>query len=103
MFVRSAMQAGWIKIDKEAPSGPLVRRTKEDVADSVQEALQKIAAMKIEDVDEKLKGDLRKRKLVVEVETKFYELSKGPSFNTGKTVTKLRASPETGKKTQIHL
>lgn len=77
-----AMQAGWIKIDKEAAAGPLVRRTKDDVADLVQEALQKIASMKIEDVDEKLKGDLKKRKLVVEVETKFYELTKGPSFNT---------------------
>lgn len=77
------MQAGWIKIDKEAAAGPLVRRTKDDVADLVQEALQKIASMKIEDVDEKLKGDLKKRKLVVEVETKFYELTKGPSFNTG--------------------
>ena len=35
------MQAGWIKIDKEAPSGPLVRRTKDDIDDSVQEALKK--------------------------------------------------------------
>jgi len=77
-----AMQAGWIKIDKEAPSGPLVRRTKDDIDDSVQEALKKISALKIEDVDEKLRGDLKKRKLVVEVETKYYELSKGPSFNT---------------------
>ena len=77
------MQAGWIKIDKEAPSGPLVRRTKDDIDDSVQEALKKISALKIEDVDEKLRGDLKKRKLVVEVETKYYELSKGPSFNTG--------------------
>ena len=77
------MQAGWIKIDKAAPSGPLVRRTKENVDDLVQEALQKISTLKIDDVDEKLRGDLKKRKLVVEVETKYYELTKGPSFNTG--------------------
>ena len=80
------MQAGWIKIDKEAPSGPLVRRTKENIDDLVQEALQKISTLKIEDVDEKLRGDLKKRKLVVEVETKYYELTKGPSFNTGKMI-----------------
>ena len=78
------MQAGWIKIDKGAPSGPLVRRTKENVDDLVQGALQKISSLKIDDVDEKLRGDLKKRKLVVEVETKYYELTKGPSFNTGK-------------------
>ena len=80
----TAMQAGWIKIDKEAAAGPLVRRTKDDIDDAVQEALRKIAALNIDDVDEKLRGDLKKRKLVVEVETKYYELTKGPSFNTGR-------------------
>jgi len=77
-----AMQAGWIKIDKGAPSGPLVLRTKDDIQDLVQEALQKISSLKIDDVNDKLRGDLKKRKLVVEVETKYYELKKGPSFNT---------------------
>ena len=72
-----------IDVSQPCKLARLVRRTKEDVEDSVQEALQKISAMKIDDVDEKLRGDLKKRKLVVEVETKYYELAKGPSFNTG--------------------
>jgi hypothetical protein len=78
-----AMQAGWIKIDKDCPEGPRVKRTMEDVEDAVQEALTSISKMMVDDVPEKIRGDLKKRKLVMEVETKFYELTKGPSFSTG--------------------
>uniref|UniRef100_A0A0K2TLJ3 phenylalanine--tRNA ligase n=2 Tax=Lepeophtheirus salmonis TaxID=72036 RepID=A0A0K2TLJ3_LEPSM len=71
-----AMSLGWIVIDKSDPSSILVRRKIPTVSDVTQEALKYLSKL-----NSKLKDELKKRKLLIEVVIKSYNLSKGPEFS----------------------
>uniref|UniRef100_A0A1L8DI45 phenylalanine--tRNA ligase n=1 Tax=Nyssomyia neivai TaxID=330878 RepID=A0A1L8DI45_9DIPT len=81
-----AMSQGWIKVDKSA-GAPLVKRKVDTIEDTVQKHLVEIAAGDDYRIDENLKQDYKKRKLLQEMVTKSFILSRGPEFTT--TLTKL--------------
>ena len=80
-----AMSNGWIFIDKN--DGGLVKRKVEEIEDLVQKNLGLLQQGKGDLVDEKLKSDYKKRKLVEEVIEKIYNIKKGGNFST--TITKI--------------
>eukprot|EP00092_Neocalanus_flemingeri_P038732 GFUD01042174.1.p1 GENE.GFUD01042174.1~~GFUD01042174.1.p1 ORF type:complete len:752 (-),score=236.91 GFUD01042174.1:30-2204(-) len=80
-----AMSNGWIFIDKS--DGGLVKRKLERIEDLVQKNLGLLQQGKEDLVDEKLKSDYKKRKLVEEVTEKIYNIKKGDNFST--TITKI--------------
>lgn len=73
-----AMSNGWIVIDKT--DGGKVKRKVDSIDDFVRTNLNLLAAEK--DVDEKIKTELKKRKLVEEVTEKIYRIKKGENFQT---------------------
>lgn len=75
-----AMTLGWLVIDKKHEDGPTVFRKVDDATDVVKTMLEDINTQK--KVDEKKIQDLKKRKLITPVVTKFYLVTKGTSFNT---------------------
>ena len=76
-----AMANGWIQIDK-ANGGLIVRKT-ENVEDVVQSNLKLLHENgSTTSVDEKLKNDYKKRKLLEEVTKKIYVIKKGAKFST---------------------
>jgi len=76
-----AMANGWIQIDK-AKGGLIVRKT-ENVEDVVQSTLKLLHENgSTTSVDEKLKNDYKKRKLLEEVTEKIYVIKKGAKFST---------------------
>jgi len=75
-----AMSNGWILIDKS--DGGLVKRKVEEIEDLVQKNLGLLQQGKGDLVDEKLKSDYKKRKLVEEVTEKIYNIKKGENFST---------------------
>jgi len=75
-----AMSNGWIMIDKSG--GGLVKRKVDKIEDLVQKNLGLIQLGKGDIIDEKLKSDYKKRKLVEDVTEKIYNIKKGESFST---------------------
>ena len=73
-----AMSNGWIYIDKTG--GGLVKRKVDTIEDLVK--LNLTALHQGQSIDEALKTEYKKRKLVEEVTEKIYILSKGPEFST---------------------
>lgn len=74
-----AIAAGWIQLDKSAGK-PVVRRKVDSIEDTVKDLLVRIASLKIDDVSDSQKSELKKRKLINESTIKSYDLSKGPKF-----------------------
>jgi len=75
-----AMSNGWIFIDKSDRG--LVKRKVENIEDLVQKNLGLIKQGNGDQVDDKLKSDYKKRKLVEEVTEKIYNITKGANFST---------------------
>jgi len=88
-----AMSAGWITIDKSQGS-PVVKRKVGEISDNLKQDLQKIKENKSELVDEKLKVDYKKRKLVEEVNEKHYKITPGTNFTTTITKAPTELTPE---------
>ncbi|KAL2100949.1 hypothetical protein ACEWY4_002710 [Coilia grayii] len=89
-----AMSNKWIRVDKAHEGGPRVFRMVEKIDDSVQEKLVQIQKGIANDVDEKEKNELKKRKLLAEVTVKSYWITKGPSFSTTITKQETDLTPE---------
>jgi len=78
-----AMSSGWILIQKTQPQGaPMVKRKVETITDNVKVHLELIKHGKDSSVDEKVKGEYKKRKLLEEVTEKHYKLRTGANFTT---------------------
>lgn len=75
-----AMTLGWLMIDKKHENGPTVFRKVDDATDVVKAILEDIRDKK--QVDDKKIQDLKKRKLVTSIVTKYYLLTKGSNFTT---------------------
>lgn len=80
-----AMSQGWILVDKSI-NPPLVKRKVDAIEDSVQHNLMSVANGK-NDLPANLVAEYKKRKLLQEITTKSFILSKGSAFAT--TLTKL--------------
>lgn len=80
-----AMSQGWIMVDKTV-NPPLVKRKVDKIEDSVQQNLIAIVNGKT-DLAADLVTEYKKRKLLQEITTKSFILSKGPEYAT--TLTKL--------------
>ncbi|XP_012681262.1 phenylalanine--tRNA ligase alpha subunit isoform X2 [Clupea harengus] len=89
-----AMSNKWIRVDKGHEGGPRVFRMVERIDDSVQEKMVQIQKGLANDVDEKEKNELKKRKLLTEVTVKSYWITKGPSFSTTITKQETELTPE---------
>lgn len=74
-----AIAAGWIQLDKSAGK-PVVRRKVDSIEDTVKDLLVKVSQLKLDDVNDNQKADLKKRKLISESTIKSYNLTKGPAF-----------------------
>ena len=85
MGFSKAMSNGWIMIDKA--DGGKVKRKVADIKDAVQENLNLVKEGKADAIEEKVKAELKKRKLLEEVTEKIYMIKKGPNFST--TVEKI--------------
>ena len=85
MGFSKAMSNGWIMIDKA--DGGKVKRKVADIKDAVQENLNLVREGKADAIEEKVKAELKKRKLLEEVTEKIYMIKKGPNFST--TVEKI--------------
>jgi len=75
-----AMSNGWIFIDKT--DGGIVKKKVNEIEDLVQKNLELIKQGNGESVNDKLKSDYKKRKLVEEVVEKIYKIKKGSNFST---------------------
>lgn len=82
------MSQGWILLDKSGDK-PLVKRKVDTIVDIVQNHLKDIAAGKSTSITEAIRNEYKKRKLLQEVVTKSFVISKGPEFST--TLKKLEA------------
>lgn len=80
-----AMSQGWIFVDKSV-SPPLVKRKVDKIEDVVMQNLKAVASG-TSDLAASVVTEYKKRKLLQEVTTKSFILSKGPEFST--TLTKL--------------
>ncbi|CAL8270751.1 unnamed protein product [Lota lota] len=88
-----AMSNKWIKVDKTHEGGPRVFRAVEVAVDQVREKLLQVQGGE-EQLEEKEKNELKKRKLLSEVTVKSYWISKGSSFSTTITKQETELTPE---------
>lgn len=79
-----AMSAGWILVDKSGEK-PLVKRKIPEIVDSVQAHLKALAAGDTTELNDNLKQEYKKRKLLQEVVVKSFLLKKGPEFSVSLT------------------
>lgn len=76
-----AMAHGWCAVDKSGPK-PLIRRKIDSITDTVQEHLVAVTKGLDSTISDPIKSDYKKRKLLQEVVTKSFVISKGPEFST---------------------
>ncbi|KAF0314224.1 Phenylalanine--tRNA ligase alpha subunit [Amphibalanus amphitrite] len=74
-----AVSCGWVRVDK-GPAGARVCRRVQSVTDVVRLHLAALQDSADADVSEKLKAEYKKRKLLQEVVSKSYTVSKGADF-----------------------
>lgn len=74
-----AMSAGWITMDKATK---LIKKQVETINDTVQAHLKALATGDLSEINDKLKQEYKKRKLVQEVIIKSFLLTKGVEFST---------------------
>ncbi|VTJ53960.1 Hypothetical predicted protein [Marmota monax] len=89
-----AMSNKWIRVDKSAAEGPRVFRVVDKVEDEVQRRLQLVQGGQAEELGEKERSELRKRKLLTVVTLKTYWVSKGSAFSTRISKQEAELSPE---------
>lgn len=75
------MASGWILVDKSAGK-PLVKRKIDTIIDVVQEHLHHINNGNNSDITDAIRNDYKKRKLLQEIVTKSFVISKGKEFAT---------------------
>lgn len=75
------MSQGWCYIDKSGAK-PLVKRKVESISDVVQEHLIAINKGLGDDIPDNVRIEYKKRKLLQDVVTKSFIISKGPEFST---------------------
>ncbi|CAB3407477.1 unnamed protein product [Caenorhabditis bovis] len=91
--ISKAMAAGWVAVDKSGGAVRVVR--KPGVADVVDVVRQQLEALKTGGcVSDKEKAELKKRKLISEVNIKGVKVTKGPSFTTILEKPELDLTPE---------
>jgi len=88
-----AMSAGWIKIDK-SKGVPHVLRKVDSITDNIVSNLALIKEGQGDAVNDQLKTEYRKRKLLEEVTEKHYILRKGAGFTTTITKVPTELTPE---------
>jgi len=76
-----AMSSGWIQLDK-SEGNPVVKRKVESISDKLQTHLALIQAGQADSVEDKLKSEYKKRRMLEEVTEKHYRLRKGANFST---------------------
>ncbi|CAM5169811.1 unnamed protein product [Eretmochelys imbricata] len=89
-----AMSNKWVRLDKNADGGPRIFRAVENVQDSVREKLQLVQQGEAENLEEKDRNELKKRKLLTEVVIKTYWIRKGSAFSTTVTKQETDLTPE---------
>ncbi|KIH45779.1 hypothetical protein ANCDUO_24175 [Ancylostoma duodenale] len=89
--VNKALAAGWISIDKSGGTVRLLRKSN-DVVDTVRAQLEALNIGAV--VDPKAVAELKKRKLVSEVLTKYIIVKKGPNFTTKISKPEVDLTPE---------
>uniref|UniRef100_A0A8C9PKG8 phenylalanine--tRNA ligase n=1 Tax=Spermophilus dauricus TaxID=99837 RepID=A0A8C9PKG8_SPEDA len=89
-----AMSNKWIRVDKSAAEGPRVFRVVDKVEDEVQRRLQLVQGGQAEELGEKERSELRKRKLLNAVTLKTYWVSKGSAFSTRISKQEAELNPE---------
>ncbi|XP_037045807.1 phenylalanine--tRNA ligase alpha subunit, partial [Bradysia coprophila] len=75
------MSHGWCYVDKSGGK-PLVKRKVDTITDVVQEHLMSINKGLGQDIPDNVRNEYKKRKLLQEVVTKSFIISKGPEFST---------------------
>ncbi|KAE9418960.1 hypothetical protein Angca_008143, partial [Angiostrongylus cantonensis] len=89
--INKALASGWIRIDKSGGDIRLLRKST-SVEDTVRAQLE---ALNIgAELDEKSVSELKKRKLVSEVLTKYIIVNKGPKFTTSISKPDVDLTPE---------
>lgn len=78
------MSNGWIQVDK-SDGKPLIKKKAQSIEDHVRQHLTDIAIGKPSNIPDNVRNDYKKRKLLQEIVTKSYILSKGPEFATSLT------------------
>ncbi|KAM3727594.1 Phenylalanine--tRNA ligase alpha subunit [Dirofilaria immitis] len=79
--ISKAIASGWIAVDKTTGTVRLVQKV-ETINDNVQNALKMISEGNMEKLDTKTLTELKKRKLLTEINIKSYLVKKGLSFST---------------------
>jgi len=87
-----AMSNGWIFIEKA--DGGKVKRKVDSIQDLAKDTLDLISKGKDSDVEEKLKADLKKRKLLEEISEKIFRIKKGPAFSVNIQKVPSEMTPE---------
>uniref|UniRef100_A0ABM5FQI2 phenylalanine--tRNA ligase n=1 Tax=Pogona vitticeps TaxID=103695 RepID=A0ABM5FQI2_9SAUR len=77
-----AMSNKWIRVDKSSEDGPRIFRVVESVQDYVREKLLLVQQGEADNIEERDKNELKKRKLLAEVTIKTYWIKKGSAFST---------------------
>ncbi|XP_066303843.1 phenylalanine--tRNA ligase alpha subunit-like [Branchiostoma lanceolatum] len=90
----NAMKKKWIHMDKTGANGPVVKQAVSAIEDDVQKTVQDIAANQGEGVDNKVKQEMKKRKLIQEVTMNSFVLKKGSGFSTSVTKLDTDLTPE---------
>lgn len=75
------MAQGWILVDKSGPK-PLIKRKVDSIDDVVQEHLQQISKGAEQKLSDAIRNDYKKRKLLQEIVTKSFIITKGKEFST---------------------
>ncbi|XP_043940592.1 phenylalanine--tRNA ligase alpha subunit [Protopterus annectens] len=89
-----AMSNKWIRLDKNAEGGPRIYRAVDSITDSVREKLHLLRDGKEDAMDDKEKNELKKRKLLAEVNIKTYWITRGSAFTTSVTKQETDLTPE---------
>ncbi|GFY36986.1 phenylalanine--tRNA ligase alpha subunit [Trichonephila inaurata madagascariensis] len=88
-----AMSAGWIYVEKKN-GATLAFRKVDNIIDEVQNNLLKLQKSRENEVPQKVKLELKKRKLLQEVVIKSYKIEKGPDFTTSHIKQETDLTPE---------
>ncbi|VDL78263.1 unnamed protein product [Nippostrongylus brasiliensis] len=89
--VNKALASGWISVDKSGGAVRLLRKS-QDVVDTVRSQLEALHVG--EELDAKILAELKKRKLVSEILTKYIIVRKGPNFTTSVSKPEVDLTPE---------
>ncbi|KAK2513731.1 LOW QUALITY PROTEIN: phenylalanine--tRNA ligase alpha subunit [Columba livia] len=89
-----AMANKWLHLDKGAPGGPRVLPAVPAVQDAVQESLRRVQCGEAEQLPERERAELKRRKLLLEVTLKSYWITKGSAFSTAVTRQETELTPD---------